>query len=117
MAEGPLSGLKIVEFAGLGPGPFGSMLLADLGAKVLRIERKEPDGLGVSRPREFNFVLRNRTVVELDLKTPGDKDVVRSLLCGADALIGHAPRLPQPAGCAEVIATWETAPHECERHR
>jgi crotonobetainyl-CoA:carnitine CoA-transferase CaiB-like acyl-CoA transferase len=41
---GPLAGLKIVEFAGIGPGPFAAMLLADLGAEIIRIERKEPSG-------------------------------------------------------------------------
>ena len=42
MAQGPLSGLKVVEFAGIGPGPFCGMLLSDLGADVVRIDRKGP---------------------------------------------------------------------------
>jgi alpha-methylacyl-CoA racemase len=47
MTAGPLSGLKVVEFAGIGPGPMCGMLLADLGAEVLRLDRLVPSGLGV----------------------------------------------------------------------
>ena len=67
---GPLAGLKIVEFAGIGPGPFAAMLLADLGAEIIRIERKEPSGLGLERPREYDYAMRNRTTIHLDLKSP-----------------------------------------------
>jgi len=47
---GPLQGLKVIELAGIGPGPMAAMMLADLGATVLRIDRKEPAALGVARP-------------------------------------------------------------------
>ena len=47
---GPLHGLKVIELAGIGPGPMAAMLLADLGATVLRVDRKEPASLGVPRP-------------------------------------------------------------------
>ena len=55
---GPLNGLQVVELGGIGPGPMGAMLLADLGATVLRIDRKEPAGLGVPRPARFDLLLR-----------------------------------------------------------
>jgi alpha-methylacyl-CoA racemase len=47
---GPLAGLRVVEFAGIGPGPLCGMLLADLGAQVIRLDRPEPSGLGIERP-------------------------------------------------------------------
>ena len=50
---GPLHGLKVVELGGIGPGPMCAMLLADLGATVLRIERKDPSGVGVPRPARW----------------------------------------------------------------
>ncbi|MBX4276724.1 CoA transferase, partial [Mycobacterium tuberculosis] len=53
---GPLAGIKIIELAGIGPGPMTAMLLADLGATVLRVERQEPVELGVKRPLEFNLL-------------------------------------------------------------
>ena len=87
MSKGPLCGVKIVEFAGLGPGPFGAMLLADLGATVLRIERAGGSDLGVKRPIEYDYVLRNRTRVTLDLKSPDDLALARQLLGGSDVLI------------------------------
>jgi crotonobetainyl-CoA:carnitine CoA-transferase CaiB-like acyl-CoA transferase len=65
---GPLRGVRIIEFAGAGPGPMAAMLLADLGATVLRIERREPVELGVKRPRQYDLLLRNRPSIALDLK-------------------------------------------------
>ena len=66
---GPLAGMKIVEMAGVGPGPMAAMLLADLGAQVLRIDRTTPSGLGTPRPPKSNVLLRGRDIVALDLKT------------------------------------------------
>ena len=57
---GPLAGLKVIELAGIGPGPMCAMLLADLGATVLRIDRTQPANLGIERPLRFNLLLRNR---------------------------------------------------------
>ena len=65
MGQGPLSGVKIVEFAGIGPGPFCGMLLSDLGADVIRIDRK-----GGGRGSKFDVTSRGRRSVALDLKTP-----------------------------------------------
>ena len=70
MSEGPLAGLKVVELAGIGPGPMAAMLLADLGATVLRIDRPTPSGLGIQRPLRYDLLLRNRPVLVLDLKRP-----------------------------------------------
>ena len=67
---GPLSGVKIVEFAGIGPAPLAAMLLADMGATVLLIDRAAPADLGVPLPRAVDFTKRNRAIIRLDLKRP-----------------------------------------------
>jgi alpha-methylacyl-CoA racemase len=96
---GPLSGIRIVELAGIGPGPMCAMLLADLGADVLRIERLTPSGLGVQRPLKFNLTLRGRNAVALDLKSPEDKETVLKLVERADALIeGFRPGVTERLG-------------------
>jgi len=96
---GPLAGLKIVEFAGIGPGPFAAMLLADLGAEIIRIERKEPSGLGLQRPREYDYAMRNRTTIHLDLKSPQGIDFALRLVDQADALMeGFRPLVMERLG-------------------
>lgn len=68
---GPLHGVKVVEFAALGPAPMGAMILADLGAEVVRIERKPPPnakpGFEIFDPK-LDILNRSRRVVRLDLK-------------------------------------------------
>jgi hypothetical protein len=51
---GPLTGFRIVEFAGIGPGPMAAMLFADLGASVIRLDRLTPSGLGIDKPARFD---------------------------------------------------------------
>jgi alpha-methylacyl-CoA racemase len=89
---GPLSGVRIVEFAGLGPAPFGAMLLADLGAEIIRLDR--PGGypsphetLSFEQFGKFAFYNRNRRTVRLDLKAPKGRDAALRLIGSADALI------------------------------
>lgn len=65
---GPLEGLKVVEFGGIGPGPHGAMLLADLGAEVTRVERPS-GGLSVVPDASRDFLLRGRRSVSADLKS------------------------------------------------
>ena len=77
---GPLAGIKIVEFTGIGPGPMAAMLLADLGATVLRIDRPEPSDLGVARPLRYDLLLRGRRCLALDLKRPEGQAVIRRLV-------------------------------------
>ena len=84
---GPLHGLKVIELAGIGPGPMAAMLLADMGATVLRIDRKEPVGLGVPRPQKFDLLLRNRRSVPVDLKDPKAIEFVLDLVSRSDVLI------------------------------
>ncbi len=96
---GTLKGVKIVELAGIGPGPMCAMLLADLGATVLRIDRKEPSGLGIKRPLRFDLLLRNRKVIALDLKDPQAIELVLDLVANADGLIeGFRPGVTERLG-------------------
>src|SRR3954469_5310903 len=96
---GPLKGLKVVELAGIGPGPMCAMLLADLGATVLRIDRKQPVDLGTPRPLRFNLLLRNRRAIALDLKEPAAVELVLQLVGKADALIeGFRPGVTERLG-------------------
>ncbi len=74
---GPLHGVKIVELAGIGPAPLCAMLLADLGATVLRVDRAADAEVGVKRALRYSLVQRNREVVALDLKQPEAAAFVR----------------------------------------
>jgi len=96
---GPLRGIRIVELAGVGPGPLCAMLLADLGATVLRIDRPQPSGLGINRPLRFDLLLRSRRSIQLDLKRPQAVEAVLRLLERSDALIeGFRPGVTERLG-------------------
>jgi alpha-methylacyl-CoA racemase len=82
---GPLQGVKVVEFAGIGPGPFGAMVLADLGAEVLRITR--PGIPGLLEDEGGDLLGAGRPALALDLKAPADRERALGLLGRADALI------------------------------
>jgi alpha-methylacyl-CoA racemase len=83
---GPLSGVRVVEIAGIGPAPLGCMILADLGAEVLRVDRPSGPGLALVPPRG-DTLARGRRSVALDLKQPDGVDVVRRLADRADVFI------------------------------
>src|SRR4051812_16579266 len=88
---GPLRGVRVVELAGIGPGPHAAMLLADLGADVIRLER--PAGAGSASPRETDVLTRGRPSVAMDLKKPGAVEAVLELVERADVLTeGMRPR-------------------------
>lgn len=84
---GPLAGFRMVEFAGIGPGPMAAMLFADLGASVLRLDRMTSSGLGIDRPVRFDLTARGRPAVAIDLKHPDGLALALDLLDKADALI------------------------------
>ena len=100
MAQGPLVGVKVVEFAGIGPGPFCGMLLADLGADVVRIDRAE--SVGRSAPDIMN---RGKRSVAVDLKKPEGVEAALSLIERADALIeGFRPGVMERLGVGPDVA-------------
>lgn len=101
MKKGPLSGVRIVEFAGLGPGPFACMLLADMGADIVRVDRP---GAKPTDPKDL--IGRGRRTVLLDLKSAEDRDRALQLLSHADALVeGFRPGVMERLGLGpEAVA-------------
>ncbi|MGH3747131.1 MAG: CaiB/BaiF CoA transferase family protein, partial [Micromonosporaceae bacterium] len=101
---GPLRGLRVIELAGIGPGPYAGMLLADLGAEVIRVDR--PGGQPMAEAHQVLF--RGRRSIAVNLKADGAADVVLRLAQGADALIeGFRPGVAErlgigPEQCLEV---------------
>ena len=100
MRQGPLTGLKVVEFAGIGPGPFCGMLLSDLGADVVRIDRKGGRGGAPS-----DITARGRRSVALDLKSPAAIEACLKLMERADAIIeGFRPGVMERLGLGPDVA-------------
>ena len=100
MGQGPLSGLKVVEFAGIGPGPFCGMLLSDLGADVVRIDRK-----GKGRASPADITSRGRRSIGLDLKNPDAIETCLKLMEGADAVFeGFRPGVMERLGLGPDVA-------------
>lgn len=101
---GPLAGLRVIELAGIGPGPHAAQILGDLGADVVRVERPPKFGNEPSR----DTMLRNRRSVTADLKSPEGRDLVLKLVAKADVLIeGFRPGVTErlglgPEDCAKV---------------
>ncbi|GAA2384915.1 CaiB/BaiF CoA-transferase family protein [Dactylosporangium salmoneum] len=97
MSEGPLRDLRVIELAGIGPGPFAAMVLADLGADVVRVER--PSGSPLGPPPEHDLVNRGKRSVAADLKTPEGVATVLALAQKAHVLIeGFRPGVAERLG-------------------
>lgn len=95
--SGPLSGVRVVELAGIGPGPFAAMLLADLGADVVRVDRPGGQGLGIDPA--YDITNRNKRSVLVDLKAPDGPARVLDLAARADILIeGYRPGVAERLG-------------------
>jgi alpha-methylacyl-CoA racemase len=96
---GPLSGYRIIELAGIGPGPFAAMMLADMGAEVIRVERAQAvSGRGHDGPH-FDVLLRGRRNIAIDLKNPDGVEALLDLVASADALIeGFRPGVMERLG-------------------
>ncbi len=96
---GPLQGLRIIELASIGPVPLCGMLLADLGADVVRIDRTEASGLGVAMAPRHDVNARGRRSVALDLKSAAGRDAALRLIAGADVLLeGLRPGVTEKLG-------------------
>lgn len=99
MTAGPLAGVKVIEFAGIGPAPMCAMLLADLGATVLRLDKAGPPTAGMKRPLKYNLVLRNRHSITVDLKSAEGIAFAMELAKDADAIIeGFRPGTMEKLG-------------------
>jgi alpha-methylacyl-CoA racemase len=96
---GPLLGVKVVEFGSIGPGPFCCMLLADMGAEVVRVDRTEAQELGSSGDPKFNVLNRGRKSIAIDLKKREGVATARRLIAGADAVVeGFRPGVMERLG-------------------
>lgn len=101
--QGPLAGLRVVEFSGIGPGPFCGMMLADMGAEVLLIDRKTPNpataGQDVFNPGRAAVIRRGKRSLALDLKQAAGRAAALDLIAGADVLIeGYRPGVMERLG-------------------
>jgi alpha-methylacyl-CoA racemase len=95
---GPLAGRRVVELAGIGPGPFAAMMLSDMGAEVLRVDRADAVSDSMERPL-WDVNARGRRSVGVDLKHPEGREVVLRLVERADALIeGFRPGVTERLG-------------------
>ncbi len=105
-STGPLAGLRVLELAGIGPGPYAATLLADMGAEVVRVDRPGPAASGV--PAAVDVLRRSRRSVVLDLRAPGGVRAALELVAHADVILegfrpGVAERLGLgPDACREV---------------
>ena len=96
---GPLQGLRVIELAGIGPCPMCAMLLAELGADVVRVDRLTDSGLGIGMAPEFHLLNRSRPSIAVDLKHPDGVETVLRLVESADALIeGFRPGVAERLG-------------------
>ncbi len=96
---GPLNGLRVIELAAIGPVPLAGMLLADLGADVIRVDRLQASGLGLAMAPKHDVNARGRRAIALDLKAPAGRDAVLRLCAGADVLLeGFRPGVCEGLG-------------------
>ncbi len=103
---GPLHGIKVVEVASIGPGPFAAMMLADMGADVIRLERTDGSGGAGLGSGSWNVMHRNRPSVACDLKTEAGVAMVKRLVADADAVIeGFRPGVMERLGLGPDVLT------------
>lgn len=96
---GPLSGVKIVEFAGIGPAPLAATMLADMGATVVRIDRLTPGDPAIAMAEQYEFTKRSRAAIAVDLKKPENVALVLKMIGESDGLIeGFRPGVMERLG-------------------
>jgi alpha-methylacyl-CoA racemase len=101
---GPLTGLRVLEFEAIGPGPFAAMMLADMGADVLLVDRPTDPRLGFGRDRWFDVMLRGRRSVTLDLKSADGAEAALRLAEKADAIVeGFRPGVMERLGLGPEV--------------
>ena len=95
---GPLSGLKMIEIVGIGPCPFAAMMLSDLGAEILRVDRAGTKAFAYADPKT-DFLARGRKSIELDLKSEAGRGLLLQLVERADVLLeGFRPGVMERLG-------------------
>ena len=98
-AGGPLSGYRLIEIAGIGPTQLTGMLLADMGAEIVRVVRLSPADLGVPMPERYKLMNRSRRSIAIDLKKPQGRDLILDMCARADALFeGFRPGVMERLG-------------------
>jgi alpha-methylacyl-CoA racemase len=103
---GPLAGLRVLEFEAIGPAPFAGMMLADMGADVLLVDRATDARLGFGRARWYDVMMRGRRSVTLDLKSPQGTEAALRLCERADVVIeGMRPGVMERLGSA-LMRCW-----------
>jgi len=101
---GPLTGYRVVELAGLGPAPFAGMMLSDMGAEILRIERADTSGPSLFQNSNHDIMARGRRSVAIDLKMAEGVDTALELIDQADGLIeGFRPGVMERLGLGPMI--------------
>lgn len=102
---GPLAGYKFVEMGGIGPGPMCAMLLADLGAEIVRIDRLVDSGLGTASDPKYSLLMRSRRSIAVDTKTDAGRELILELIEQADGLIeGFRPGVMERLGLGPDVA-------------
>ncbi|BCH23442.1 CaiB/BaiF CoA transferase family protein [Mesorhizobium sp. L-8-3] len=106
--HGPLTGVRVVELAGQGPAPFACAILADFGADVVLIDRSPASGWEPDIPRKYDFYMRNKRSVALDLKSSEGMAMAKAMISRADVLVeGYRPGVVErlglgPEPCLEI---------------
>ena len=115
MSRGPLSGLRVLEFEAIGPGPFAGMMLADMGADVILVDRRVDAGLGLKRERRFDVMLPRPPLADARPEGRDGAEAALALAERADALIeGFRPGVMErlglgPEACMRAIRASSTA--------
>ena len=103
--HGPLAGFTVIEMAGLGPVPLAGLILSELGARVVRVERLSKEQAFLNIPPEFDLDRHGREILRVDLKNPAGVDLVLKLVAGADALLeGFRPGVMERLGLGPDVA-------------
>ncbi|OYU47772.1 MAG: carnitine dehydratase [Rhizobiales bacterium PAR1] len=101
---GPLAGVRIVEMSGIGPGPFCGMLLADMGADVIRVDRLAAADLGFDIEIRYDIMNRSKRAIAVDIKSPQGVETVKNLVAKADILIeGFRPGVMERLGLGPEV--------------
>ena len=105
MRQGPLTSLKVVELGGVGPVPFCAMMLADMGADIVRIDRIGVSESGLPIERRYEFLMRGRRSIALDLKAKAGVNAALRLIKQADVVLeGFRPGVTERLGLGPEIA-------------